>query len=231
MRLAGWIVRNMVALGVGLVILLTWFEGVSAFLDGNRTALDYLARWFVLSLGFIPAGLASGTIQVGGVLRFLPSIDPGRWVKATVTAGFAGWLLVTIFLVVVESVRGLLELPGAAGIVMGCAMAAVFGGLLGCIVGIMQARAMPFRLAIRFWWPVANAVGWGTAMPILYLGAHLSGMQDDIVVRIGYWLAATGIGCGMIGAVIGTALMLMQVERDLDAEDLRATDSHSRTGV
>jgi len=221
MRLAEWIARNLLAQVLGLVVLLVWFNGIFALFEGGETLLEHIGIWFLLSLGFVPAGYVFGNMQAIGVLHFLPRIDPRRWIKATITAGFAIWILMTVFLVGFESGRGLLEVPGAAGSALGFVTMAVFGALAGGILGYMQARAIPFRLAIRFWWVVANALGWGTALPIFYLGVHLAGVQGDIVMRVGYWLTASSMGGIVIGAITGVALVLMQVDRDLDAEEKR----------
>jgi len=154
--------------------------------------------------GGVVEGLAVGWLQFLVLRRWLPQLRARAWVGVTVAVAAGGWLLgslpATLASLAADGDRGgdaaatgpPTWLMPIAGLVVGLLMGAVFGWA--------QARVLRGHVARPRRWVLANALGWGAALTVIFTGASLPS---------GPWpwppLLALGVATGVLaGVAIGS---------------------------
>lgn len=160
--------------------------------------------------GGVVEGLAVGWLQFLVLRRWLPRLRARAWVGVTVAVAAGGWLLGSL-----PATLGSLAADGDRG---GDAAATgpptwlmpiaglVVGLLMGAVFGWAQARVLRGHVPRPRRWVLANALGWGAALVVIFTGASLpSGPWPwPLLLALG---AVTGVLAGVaIGSVTGLFL-------------------------
>lgn len=201
-----------------------WIEACAA---GELLGIASAALWWVTCDRFdpVPAGLTaqilmlvakggSGLIQ-GLVLGFLqgwalqrpyPTISANRWTFATTVIAVAGWSLAAWI-----SVFGWEGRPDAPvlNLMQTALTAAMFGVIAGLLFGSAQTLVLRGVAHRSYWWIGANAIGWGLALPCIYIASSVGSAQPGSL-EIAFRGLVGGVASGVVlGAVTGLSFRLM----------------------
>lgn len=181
---------------IGMTAAAAAATAAAALTDGPRTGTQVGgAVALVLGAGLVE-GVALGGLQAYGLRRPLPGLPVGRWVAATVLVAGLGWAAGAVPSVL--SPAGGAAGPGLLVVVPG---ALAVGIALGAVLGAAQATALRGLVRFPWRWVTANAMAWGPAMVLLFLGATAPAETWSPLA-----VAATGT---LTGAGAGTALGLL----------------------
>ena len=201
-----------------------WIEACAA---GELLGLASAALWWVTCDRFDPApvGLTaqivmlvakggSGLIQ-GVILGFLqgwalrrpyPTLSANRWSAATTVMAIAGWSVAAWF-----SVFGLEHGPEAPvlNLLQTALTAAVFGVATGLLFGSAQALVLRGVAYNAHWWIIANMIGWGLALPCIYLASTV-GSANPGSLEIAFRGLVGGVASGVVlGTITGLSFNFM----------------------
>ncbi len=146
----------------------------------------------VIVAGGLVEGVALGFAQARGLAGWLGN-RRWHWVLVTVVIAGIGWAAASAPAVLSGDDGGeparLPMLLAAAGL----------GLIMGVALGTVQAAVLRGRVPHPWRWILASALGWSVAMPVVFLGAGLTGAQWPLVAVI-----ATGAMTGLVaGAAFG----------------------------
>jgi hypothetical protein len=157
--------------------------------------------------GGLVEGTALGVLQAAGLAPVVPGLDRRRWILVTVLVAGLGWAAASAPATLSTDDGG----PGPA-LVLVLAGAAGLGAAMGAVLGGAQSLVLRHRVAHPGRWPGANALAWTAAMPVIFLGANVTGADWPIwsVALLG---AVTGAAAGAVLGLI-TALFLPGLDPD-----------------
>lgn len=184
-------------LGIGMAAL--WWVTVDRI---EPVPIGPTAEWLVFlakaSSGVIQ-GLVLGVLQGWALRRQFPALSLRGWVGATIAVGLLVWSIaawVTIF----PSLDNSPLLPAVETLFQTAITAAGFGMGLGLLFGIAQAVVLRRAAAQAHWWIAVNAVGWGAALPCIYVASSLGSAAPSSLE-----IAFRGLVGGTVsGVVLGT---------------------------
>lgn len=196
-----------------------WFRWTAVNAAGSVVSIGSgaLIGWALLAAlesqtGVLPASLLSAVFfgLIGGVLFGygqhqviswpLPFVPTRVWVSATALSGILGW----------AGAGGLISSVGdgfGAYLLRG----ALAGMAAGAVLGVPQALVLQPQIERAWHWVWANALGWGAAMPVLFLAA--GSLPDDAGwIRIGFAAVLSLAVAGAVAGAISGRVLLWLVE-------------------
>lgn len=205
-----WVVANAVGECVGL--------GLTGLVAGTAVLL-LGSRWAVLSAAaVIASGAVEGTVVGAAQWRVLGAplgIGARRWILATVVGALLAWGAgVTPMLLVAGADMGG---GGEPGIVLQLVLAAGLGLIAGPVLGGPQALALRGHVRRAGRWVIANALAWGCALPLTFLGPALLPEQTAVAGFVVVFALGALIAGAVAGAVHGVLLVALVDERAADA--------------
>lgn len=201
-----------------------WIEACAA---GELLGIASAALWWVTCERFDPApigltaqilmlvaksgsgliqGLVLGYLQGWALQRPYPTISAGRWTAATVVVAVAGWGIAAW-----ASVFGFEHGPDAPvlNLMQTALTAAVFGIVTGLVFGSAQALVLRGVARRAHWWIVANMLGWGLALPCIYIASSVGSAQPGSL-EIAFRGLVGGVASGVVlGTLTGLSFKLM----------------------
>jgi hypothetical protein len=201
-----------------------WIEACAA---GELLGIASAALWWVTCERFDPApigltaqilmlvaksgsgliqGLVLGYLQGWALQRPYPAISASRWTAATIAIAVAGWGLAAW-----ASVFGFDHGPDAPvlNLMQTALTAAVFGIVTGLVFGSAQALVLRGVARRAHWWIVANMLGWGLALPCIYIASSVGSAQPGSL-EIAFRGLVGGVASGVVlGTITGLSFKLM----------------------
>lgn len=205
-----------------------WIEACAA---GELLGIASAALWWVTCDRFDPApvgltaqivmlvakagsgvlqGLILGYLQGWALRRPYPALGVGHWASATTAIATAGWGLAAWV-----SVFGLESGPEAPvlDLLQTALTAALFGIVVGLLFGTVQALVLRGVAYGAHWWILANMIGWGLALPCIYVASAV-GSADPGSLEIAFRGLIGGVVSGVVlGTVTGLSFNLMPSRR------------------
>lgn len=191
---------------LGIASAALWWVTCDRFDPAPTGFAAQMAMFLAKSGSGVLQGLILGYLQGWVLRRPYPALRTGHWVTATTVIATGGWALAAW-----RSVFG--DAAGADMAVTGLLQTALTSALFGIVVGLLfgSAQALVLRgVAYRpHWWIVANMLGWGLALPCIYVASAV-GSDDPGSIEIAVRGLVGGVVSGLaLGAVTGVALSLM----------------------
>jgi hypothetical protein len=201
-----------------------WIEACAA---GELLGIASAALWWVTCDRFDPApvgltaqilmlvakggsgliqGIVLGYLQGWALRRPYPALVAGRWTVATTVIAVAGWTLAGWL-----SIFGLENGPEAPvlNLLQTALTAAAFGVATGLLFGSAQALVLRGVAHRAHWWILANAIGWGLALPCIYVASSVGSAQPGSL-EIAFRGLVGGVASGiLLGIVTGLSFKLM----------------------
>jgi len=87
------------------------------------------------------------------------------------------------------------------------------GAGLGALFGWVQQQALNAAAHNTYWWIVANACGWGLALPVIYVAASIGEPGAPVSSYLLTGLSAGLIAGLVLGAVTGLSFWKMAPRR------------------
>ncbi|MCW3848985.1 hypothetical protein OF829_17235 [Sphingomonas sp. LB-2] len=206
-NLRRWIVACAIGELLGIACAALWWVAIDR-IDPEPVALGArLAMLALKSLSGLVEGWLLGTLQARALAHFYPRLSRSAWVGATVSLALFGWAVGSSFSVFAAGPAS--AAPAAdPGMLVTLGMAAAFGLGVGALFGAVQALVLRRAARRASWWIVFNALGWGAALPAIYLFAGIDlGIGPAGAVLNGL---AGGIIAGLVlGAITGLAFRHM----------------------
>jgi hypothetical protein len=195
----GWTLRCAAAEAIGMAAAAGAMRQAQTLVGGPASRPHAVVALLLVVAGGVVEGTALGLLQAGGLRTWLPRLRRGRWVAATVAVAGLGWAAVSAPAALAGPQDGT-PAPGWQVVVGG---GALLGAGMGAVLG--WAQSLVLRRHVRFpgRWVAANALAWGPAMAVIFLGAGTPGADWPLlaVVLLG---AATGVAAGaVLGVVTG----------------------------
>ncbi|MHA6721353.1 hypothetical protein ACX40Y_18120 [Sphingomonas sp. RS6] len=207
-----------------------WIEACAA---GELLGIAMAALWWVTVERFdpIPMGVGaeiavllgktgSGVIQ-GVVLGYLqswamkrqfPALETRGWVFVTVVAATAMWS-VAAWYSVFPPMNGEPLMPPVQTLFQTAMTAAGFGFGVGALFGAVQAIVLRRAARNAHWWIATNAVGWGAALPCIYVASSV-GSADPGSLEVAFRGLVGGVASGVVlGTITGLSFAVMQAKR------------------
>lgn len=191
-----------------------WIEACAA---GEMLGIASAALWWVTVDRFNPGfagdwllfvgkaasglafGLVLGNLQSWALKRQFPTLHARHWVVATTFVSVALFAIAAWYAVFLPAdQQGLV--PPVHTPFETAVTSAMFGLALGALLGVAQALVLRRAARSSFWWILASAIGWGAALPCIYLAASVGSSAPGSLE-----IAARGVVGGVVsGVVLGT---------------------------
>ena len=201
-----------------------WIEACAA---GELLGIASAALWWVTCDRFDPApvgltaeilmlvakggsgliqGLVLGFLQGWALRRPYPTISASHWTLATTVIALGGWSFAAW--ISVFGWEGTPEAP-VLNLMQTALTAGVFGVVTGLLFGSAQALVLRGVAHRSYWWIGANAIGWGLALPCIYIASSVGSAQPGSL-EIAFRGLVGGVASGVVlGAVTGLSFSLM----------------------
>lgn len=184
---------------LGIACAALWWVTVDRF---DPVPIGATAEWLVFlskaASGLIQ-GITLGYLQGWALRRQFPALHLRAWVAATSVIGVLVWSIAAWYSVF-PPLDGDRLLPPVESLFQTAVTAGGFGLGLGLLFGIAQAVILRRAAGQAHWWIAVNALGWGAALPCIYIASSI-GSTDP-----GSWeIALRGLIGGVVsGVVLGT---------------------------
>ncbi|OAN59990.1 hypothetical protein [Sphingomonas sp. TDK1] len=197
---------------LGIATAALWWVTVDRF---DPVPIGAVSEWFIFfakaSSGLIQ-GMVLGLLQGWALRRQFPALDLRAWVIATTIVGIFVWS-VAAWYAVFPSLDGDPLLPAVATLFQTAVAAAGFGLGLGLLFGIAQALILRRAAGQAHWWIAVNAVGWGAALPCIYVAASV-GSASPTSLEIAFRGLVGGVVSGVVlGTITGLSFAVMPARR------------------
>jgi hypothetical protein len=167
---------------------------------GAPTTSVALIALAIIVAGGLVEGVALGVAQAAGLAAWLTG-RRGRWILVTVLVAGLGWAAASAPAVLSDDADG-----AEPALVTVLAATAGLGLVMGAALGAAQALVLRGRVPHPWRWTVGSALGWTVAMPVVFLGAGLTGAQWPLVAVVAAG-AVTGLAAGgAFGLLSGSVL-------------------------
>jgi hypothetical protein len=191
---------------LGIASAALWWVTCDRF-DPHPVGLTAEILMFVAKGGSgLIQGIVLGYLQGWALRRPYPALSAGRWTFATTLIAVAGWSLASWL-----SVFGLENGPDAPvlNLMQTALTAALFGMLVGLLFGAAQSLVLRGVAHRSYWWIAANVIGWGLALPCIYIASSVGSAQPGSL-EIAFRGLVGGVASGVVlGAVTGLSFSLM----------------------
>ncbi|PVX31400.1 hypothetical protein [Sphingomonas pokkalii] len=141
-------------------------------------------------------GLVLGSLQSWALKRQFPALNTRLWVIATTIVSVALFAVAAWYSVFLpfdqQSLVPVAHTPFETAIT-----SAGFGVALGILLGIAQAVVLHGAARRAFWWILASALGWGAALPCIYLAASVGSSAPGSLE-----IAARGVVGGVASGIV-----------------------------
>lgn len=195
---SGWALRCAAAEAIGMAAAAGAAKLSQGVVGEPATRPEAIAALSLIVAGGLVEGTALGTLQAGGLRRWIPRLRRGRWVAVTVAVAGLGWAAASAPAVLGGTGDG--TTPRWPVVVGG---AALLGAAMGAVLGWAQAAVLRPHVRFPWRWVGANAMAWAPAMAVIVLGATAPAADWPLlaVVALG---ALTGAAAGaVLGLVSG----------------------------
>jgi len=197
---------------LGIATAALWWVTVDRF---DPAPIGATAEWLVFfgkaSSGLIQ-GVVLGLLQGWALRRQFPALNLRAWVGATTLIGIIVWSIGAWY-AVFPSLDGDPLLPAVETLFQTAVTAAGFGLGLGLLFGMAQAFILRRAARQAHWWIAVNAVGWGAALPCIYVAASV-GTADPTSWEIAFRGLVGGIVSGVVlGTITGLSFAVMPARR------------------
>jgi hypothetical protein len=194
---------------VGMVAAASAYLVSGALVGDPTTWPAALLTLVIIVTGGVVEGAAVGWTQAWMLRRWLSELSMRAWVGVTVLVAAAGWLLGAAPSVVVsvlgESTNSGAQADEPSAIIMPM-MGLGAGLVMGSVFGVAQSLVLRRYVQNAHLWIAANALGWGLAMSVMFLGASAPDAYWS-TTSILATAALTGVLSGMcVGGVTGAFL-------------------------
>lgn len=167
------------------------------------------AEWLMFfakaSSGLIQ-GLILGYLQGWALQRQFPALNIRRWIFATVVVAASLWSIAAGYSVFPPADR---LMPPVETLFQTAVTAAGFGLGLGILFGTAQAVVLRRAAGNAHWWVAVNALGWGAALPCIYVASSV-GSEDPSSWEIALRGLIGGVVSGVVlGTVTGLSFAVM----------------------
>lgn len=207
-----WIEACAVGELLGIAIGALWWVSVDRF---DPVPMGATAEWMVFfakAASGLMQGLVLGLLQGWALRRQFPALNLRDWVAATTLVGIAVWS-VAAWYAVFPSLDGDPLLPAVETLFQTAVTAAGFGLGLGLLFGLAQALVLQRAAGNARWWIAVNALGWGAALPCIYVAASI-GSAEPSSLEIAFRGLVGGIVSGVVlGTVTGLSFAVMPARR------------------
>lgn len=197
-------------LGIGTAAL--WWITVDRF---DPVPVGHVAEWLVFlakaSSGLIQ-GLILGLLQGWALRRQFPALNLRAWLVATMLVGLLVWSVAAWF-AVFPSLDNDPLLPTVTTLFQTAVAAAGFGMGLGLLFGMAQALVLRRAAGQAHWWIAVNAVGWGAALPCIYVAASLGSVSPSSLEIAFRGLVGGAVSGVVLGTITGLSFAVMPARR------------------
>ncbi|WP_084581029.1 hypothetical protein [Sphingomonas azotifigens] len=197
-------------LGIGTAAL--WWITVDRF---DPVPVGHVAEWLVFlgkaSSGLIQ-GLILGLLQGWALRRQFPALSLRAWLVATMLVGLLVWSIAAWF-AVFPSLDNDPLLPTVTTLFQTAVAAAGFGMGLGLLFGMAQALVLRRAAGQAHWWIAVNAVGWGAALPCIYVAASLGSAAPSSLEIAFRGLVGGAVSGVVLGTITGLSFAVMPARR------------------
>ncbi len=199
-------------LGIGAAAL--WWVTADRF---QAASAGFPADWLMFlakALSGMIQGLALGLLQGWALRRQFPALNLRAWVAATSLVGLLLWS-VAAWYATFPPLDGDPLLPPVETLFQTAVASAGFGLGLGVLFGTAQALVLRRAAGQAHWWIAVNAIGWGAALPCIYVAGAV-GSPDPGSLEIAFRGLIGGIASGVVlGTITGLSFAVMPARRAL----------------
>lgn len=193
-------------LGIGMAAL--WWVTVDRL---EPVPIGHTAEWLVFfakaASGLIQ-GLVLGLLQGWAMRRQFPALPLRAWTGATMLVGAIVWSIAAWFAVFPSLAHDPL-LPAVETLFQTAVTAAGFGMGLGLLFGIAQAVVLRRAAGQVHWWIAVNAVGWGAALPCIYVAASVGSASPSSLEIAFRGLVGGAVSGVVLGTITGLSFAVM----------------------
>lgn len=193
---------------LGIATAALWWTTVDRF---DPVPIGTAAEVLML-IGKAASGLVQGVVlgflQGWALRRQYPALNANRWTAATVVAAVALWS-VAAWYSVYPPASGANLLPPVQTLFQTALTSAGFGLGVGILFGAVQALVLRRVARNSHWWIATNAVGWGAALPCIYVASAV-GSAHPGSLEIAFRGLVGGVASGIVlGIITGLSLAVM----------------------
>ncbi len=199
-------------LGIGAAAL--WWVTVDRF---QTLSGAYPIEWLLFAakaLSGVIQGLLLGLLQGWALRRQFPALNLRAWVATTTLVGLLLWG-VAAWHTSFAPLYGDPLLPPVDTVFQTAVASAAFGLVLGLVFGAAQALVLRRAAGQVHWWVTANAIGWGAALPCIYVAGAV-GSAAPGSLEIAFRGLIGGVASGVVlGTITGLSFAVMPARRAL----------------
>lgn len=191
-----WVVVCALAELVGIAMGAVWWVMIDRI---DPEPITWAAKWIALglkSLSGLGEGFILGALQCLMLRRIYPQLPVWKWILLTVALAVAGWAAGSAIPLFADFSGGS-DQPFDPPLIPLALASGVLGAFLGVMFGLVQRLALRTAATNSRFWVYANAVGWGLALPIIYIAASTGDPAAPTTV-----LVATGVGAGLLAGIV-----------------------------
>lgn len=206
-----WVLLCGLAELCGIALAAVWWVVIDLLQPKPTSALMFALVLLAKSCAGLLEGFILGAAQGLHLRRLLPGLDLASWITATCAIAVFGWLIGSAIPMSIEAQAASTQQPAFDPPPLQTALfAAVFGTLVGIIFGTAQWLVLRTAAVSAHWWIIGNALGWGFALPVIYVAASAGDPQTPLANAVMLGVAA-GMGAGlMIGLATLWSIRRMQ---------------------
>lgn len=197
-------------LGIGAAAL--WWVTVDRY---EPVPVGVTAEWLVFfakAMSGLIQGLTLGLLQGWALRRQFPALNLRAWVMATTLVGIVVWSI-GAWHAVFPPLDGDPLLPPVETLFQTAVAAAGFGLGLGLLFGAAQALVLYRAAGQVHWWVAVSAIGWGAALPCIYVAASVGSAEPgslEIAIRGLIGGVVSGV---VLGTITGLSFAVMPARR------------------
>ncbi len=169
------------------------------------TVTQGVAVLALVTAGGLVEGAALALAQRAGLRAWRPRLRTAGYVTGTVAVAGLGWAGASAPSALSGTGDGRASAPWL--IVLG---AAALGGVMGLVLGGVQAATLRRQVSHPWRWVVANAIAWIPAMTVIFVGATLPGRDWPTAAVVATGAVTGAVAGALLGAVLGWSLPSLQ---------------------
>jgi hypothetical protein len=197
---------------LGIAMAALWWVTVERFDPLPVGTIAEVAMFIGKSGSGVVQGLVLGYLQSWALKRQFPALVHRGWVFTTTVVATAMWSVAAWYSVFPLS-GGETLMPPVQTLFQTAMTAAGFGLGVGVLFGAAQAIVLHKAARNVHWWIATNAVGWGAALPCIYVASSV-GSADPGSLEVALRGLVGGVASGVVlGTITGLSFSVMPARR------------------
>lgn len=204
-----WIAANTGAEAAGLGTTFLLGRLVAPHLDAAPGVLTVvIGAALAVVLGMLLEGVVVGAAQEWVLRPALPTLQPGRWIRATAIGAGIAWLvgMIPSTVLTLRSPAFDAAPPTEPAPLIQYGLGVGMGLVTGPILGVAQWTVLRRMVPAAHRWLWANALAWGVGLPVIFVGMdRVAWTGPAATMALGIY-ATCAVAGTVVGAIHGLVL-------------------------